>query len=166
TSIHLIQEGITELIQILPDRRFLESDRAEYNRRMALNFERVRDFLVLHYIATERTDTELWRYMRALALPESLEEKMAAWLTRGHLIRYEFGVFLPPSWVAVMLGQNLWPRGYDPRVDRLPEHELVAQAEAIRTGVQRAVAAAPDHAAYIKQSGAASMTAPHVAKAG
>jgi tryptophan halogenase len=165
TSIHLIQEGITELIQILPDKRFLESDRAEYNRRMALNFERVRDFLVLHYVATQRDDSELWRYMRALTLPDTLTEKLGAWLTRGHIIRYEFGVFLPPSWIAVMLGQNLMPGGYDPRVGRLTQAALFEKADALRSQVRKAVNAAPDHAAYLRQCGAASMTPPHAAKA-
>ncbi len=165
TSIHLIQEGITELIQILPDKRFLESDRTEYNRRMALNFERVRDFLVLHYVATQRDDSELWRYMRALTLPDTLAEKLAAWQTRGHIIRYEFGVFLPPSWIAVMLGQNLMPGGHDPRVARLTQPALFEKADALRSRVRRAVSAAPDHAAYIRNSGAASMTPPHAAKA-
>ncbi len=166
TSIHLIQEGITELIQILPDKRFLASDIAEYNRRMALNFERVRDFLLLHYVATQRDDTEMWRYFRNMTLPDTLNEKITAWLTRGHLVKYEFGVFLPPSWIAVMLGQNLIPQGYDPRVDRLPIGDLWEQADAMRNRVRTSVNAAPDHAAFIKQSGAASRTVPHTAKAG
>lgn len=166
TSIHLIQEGITELLQIFPDKRFLASDRTEYNRRMGLNFERVRDFLLLHYVATQRDDSEIWRHFRNLTLPDSLQEKISAWLTRGHLTRYEFGVFLPPSWVAVMLGQNLMPQGYDPRADKAPEQDVRQHAEALRRRIQMSVAEAPDHAAYIKQFGAASQTEPLVAKAG
>lgn len=165
TSIHLIQEGITELIQILPDKRFLASDRNEYNRRMALNFERVRDFLLLHYVATQRDDSEMWRYFRAITLPDSLQEKISAWMTRGHLIRYEFGVFLPPSWVAVLIGQNLIPHGYDPRADRLSFDQVFAEAEAMRARIGKAVAAAPGHAAFLQQAGAASGAEPLSAKA-
>jgi tryptophan halogenase len=166
TSIHLIQEGITELIQILPDKRFLASDRDEYNRRMGLNFERVRDFLLLHYVATQRDDSEMWRYFRNMTLPDSLQEKLSAWLTRGHIIPYEFGVFLPPSWVAVLVGQNQMPRGHDPRADRLADDALRQQAEALRRRIQASVAAAPDHTAFLKQSGAASGTTPRTARAG
>ena len=166
TSIHLIQEGITQLIQIFPDKRFLETDIAEYNRRMALNYERVRDFLLLHYVATQRNDSEMWRYFQNLTLPDSLQEKISAWQTRGHLIRYEFGVFLPPSWVAVMMGQNLFPTGYDPRADRMPTDDLKQKAETMRRHILQSVEASPDHAAYIKQFGAASDTGPIVAKAG
>jgi len=164
TSIHLIQEGITELIQILPDKRFLASDIAEYNRRIGLQFERVRDFLLLHYAATQRDDTEMWRYFRNLTLPDSLQEKISAWLGRGQLIRYEFGVFMPPSWVAVMLGQNLTPQGYDPRADRIPAEDLIAQAANQRNRIRAGVAAAPRHADYLKQFGASSMSAPLTAK--
>ncbi|HTN41903.1 MAG TPA: tryptophan halogenase, partial [Asticcacaulis sp.] len=85
---------------------------------------------------------------------------------RGHLIRYEFGVFLPPSWVAVMMGQNLFPTGYDPRADRMPTDDLKQKAETMRRHILQSVDASPDHAAYIKQFGAASDTGPIVAKAG
>ena len=108
----------------------------------------------------------MWRYFRNMTLPDSLQEKISAWLTRGHLIRYEFGVFMPPSWVAVLLGQNLIPRGHDPRVDRLPASDLIEQAAALRNQVRAAVAAAPRHADYIQQFGAGSMSAPLTARAG
>jgi tryptophan 7-halogenase len=166
TSIHLIQEGITELLQIFPDKRFLESDMDEYNRRMGLNFERVRDFLLLHYVATQRDDSEMWRYFRNMTLPDSLDEKIQAWLTRGQLIRYEFGVFLPPSWIAVMLGQNLMPRNYDPRVSRLPEKALLQTGNSLKQRVHDAAAATPDHGTYIRKMGAASDTGPLMAGRG
>jgi tryptophan 7-halogenase len=163
TSIHLIQEGITELVQLFPDRSFHPSDADEYNRRMSLGFERVRDFLLLHYVANQRDDGEMWRHFRNLKLPDSLEEKIAAWLTRGFIIKYEFGVFLPPSWIAVMLGQNLLPRGYDRRADAAPHDTLIRNAAAIREEVRVAAQGTPDHGAFIKQIGAASDSAPLVA---
>jgi tryptophan halogenase len=164
TSIHLIQEGITELIQLFPDKGFAPSDADEYNRRMDVNFERVRDFLLLHYVATQRDDSPMWQHFRNLALPESLREKMEAWTTRGFIVKYEFGVFLPPSWIAVMLGQNLQPRGYDRRADAAPRDVLVNNAAAILQGVRAAAQSAPEHADYIRQIGAASDTMPLVAR--
>jgi tryptophan halogenase len=108
----------------------------------------------------------MWRYFRNMTLPESLQEKISAWLSRGHLIRYEFGVFLPPSWIAVMLGQNLIPNGYDARVDRLPADALTQGAETMRSRIKASIERAPDHAAYIGQSGFASKTSPLVAGVG
>jgi tryptophan halogenase len=165
TSIHLIQEGITELIQLFPDQEFAPSDAEEYNRRMNLNFERVRDFLLLHYVATQREDSEMWRHFRNLTLPDSLQEKITAWTTRGFIIKYEFGVFLPPSWIAVLMGQNLLPRGYDRRVDAVPVDMLRRNAMSIHADTRRAAQNSPDHYAFIQQIGGASQSAPLVAAA-
>ena len=147
------------MLDLFPDKSFRHSDIDEYNRRMSLYFERVRDFLLLHYVATQRDDSEMWRHFRSMELPDSLQEKITAWTTRGYIIKYEFGLFLPPSWVAVMLGQNLQPRGYDRRVDAVAEDALVANAAAIRRDVAAAVRNTPEHAAFIGQIGAASGTA-------
>ncbi|MFD1035055.1 tryptophan halogenase family protein [Sphingomonas hankookensis] len=155
TSIHLIQDGITELLALFPTRAFDAGDIGEYNRRMALHFERVRDFLLLHYVATQRDDSPMWRHFRALTLPDSLRHKIDAWLSRGYVVPYEFGLFLPPSWVAVMLGQGLVPRGHDPRVRASDDAVLAARAATLRAEVAAAVQATPDHADYIRQSPAA-----------
>lgn len=160
TSIHLIQEGITALIELFPDTTFQASDAAEYNRRMDLNFDRVRDFLLLHYIATQRDDSEMWRYFRNMTLPDSLKEKLQAWTQRGYLQRYEQGVFLPPSWVAVMAGQNLRPESYDPRANRLSFDDVLARLETTKTANKAAVLNTPDHADYLTKFGAHSNVLP------
>ena len=149
TSIHLIQEGITSLIELFPDSTFAPSDAEEYNRRMDLNFDRVRDFLLLHYVATQRDDTKMWRHFQNMTLPKSLQEKIEAWQERGYLLRYEQGVFLPPSWVAVMTGQNLVPVGYDPRADQMSDAELLDKTEAIKRDSRLAVTETPDHGAFL-----------------
>ena len=92
-----------------------------------------------------------------------MQEKIDAWLTRGFIIKYEFGVFLPPSWIAVMLGQNLVPRGHDRRVDAAPAEVLRQNANGIRAATLGAARNSPDHYAFIKQIGAASQSAPLVA---
>lgn len=155
TSIHLIQDGITELLALFPDQGFAAEDIDEYNRRMALHFERVRDFLLLHYVATERDDSPMWRHFRALTLPDSLRHKIDTWLTRGYVVPYQFGLFLPPSWIAVMLGQGLVPKGYDPRAGGIEPGALAMRAAALRAEVAAAVRATPDHADYIRRSPAA-----------
>lgn len=160
TSIHLIQEGITSLIELFPIDAIRDLDVEEYNRKMALNFERVRDFLLLHYVATQRDDSDMWRYFQNMTLPDSLQEKIDAWLTRGYVLNYEFGVFLPPSWIAVMLGQNLMPKAYDPRADRLDLTDLNTVVQRIKTETARAVDATPSQADFLARYGAASMSAP------
>lgn len=163
TSIHLIQEGITTLIELFPGETIQSQDIEEYNQRMGLNFERVRDFLLLHYVATQRDDSEMWRYFRDMTLPESLQEKITAWKTRGYILQYEIGVFLPPSWIAVMLGQNLVPTSYDPRADRLPRDALATQLNRIKSETFRAVQDTPEQSDFLTRYGAASQTSPRVA---
>jgi len=155
TSIHLIQEGITALLELFPDKTIHTSDADEYNRRMDLNFDRVRDFLLLHYVATQRDDSEMWRYFRNMTLPESLQEKLEAWMHRGYLMRYEHGVFLPPSWVAVMAGQNLMPKAYDMRANALSEEKVKSRLDSIHRDSVTAVQQTPSHADYLTQYGAA-----------
>jgi len=175
TSIHLIQEGITALVELFPhveetspstsDKTLNgitinEKDVNEYNARMSLQFERVRDFLLLHYVANKRTDSEMWRYFNSMILPDSLQEKIDLWTRRAYIQRYEFGAFLPPSWLAVMLGQNLIPEHYDPRVNKYQIAELQKHAAGMRQDIAQAVQNCMTHSDFIKAYGAASNTAP------
>ena len=158
TSIHLIQEGITTLLELFPHDSSNELDIAEYNVRMSLQYERVRDFLLLHYVATKRDDSEMWRYFSNMTLPDSLQEKINLWLHRGYVQRYEFGAFLPPSWVAVMMGQNLHPYNYDPRVDNANFEQVKQQSQTMREDIASAVNKAQTHADFLNAMGAASNT--------
>jgi tryptophan halogenase len=149
TSIYLIQEGITKLIELFPRDEDIEIDRDEYNRLMDLEFERVRDFLVLHYHATERDDTPFWDYMRTSKVPDSLAEKMELFRRRGRIATYDFGLFLEPSWVAVYMGQRFAPQNYDSRVDLIPQDNIMNHMKGLKQLMAQTAAQMPDHAAYI-----------------
>ena len=149
TSIHLIQEGLTHLIELFPDAAFDPLDAEEYNRRMDLNFERIRDFLLLHYVATTRADSAFWRHLTAMTLPDSLQARIEAWRRRGAVPTYDFGTFLPASWIAVMLGQGLMPEGVDPAADALDADRVKSWAGRIRQETQAAVHATPPHGEYL-----------------
>jgi tryptophan 7-halogenase len=151
TSIHLIQQAITNLIELFPDRRFDPADATEFNRVMDLEYERVRDFLILHYNATERADTAFWDYCRTMQLPESLAHRMELFRERGTLVTYREGCFLDPSWIAVSLGQRMVPRHYDPLADAVPSERLAAHLHALRRAVLDAARSMPDHQQFIGQ---------------
>jgi tryptophan halogenase len=102
----------------------------------------------------------MWNYFRNMVLPESLQEKIDAWNSRGYILRYEQGVFLPPSWVAVMMGQNLLPRGYDRRTDTMDFNDMFRRLAAIKDQSAIAVQNTPDQAAYLSRIGAMSEAPP------
>jgi tryptophan 7-halogenase len=149
TSIHLIQQAITNLLELFPERRFDPADAMEFNRIMDLEYERVRDFLILHYNATERTDTEFWDYCRTMQLPDSLAHRMELFRARGTLASYREGCFLDPSWIAVYVGQRVLPRRYDPLADAVPNDRLATHLQTLRRAVLHTARSMPDHQQFI-----------------
>jgi tryptophan halogenase len=149
TSIHLVQAGISKLLALFPDRSFDPISIAEYNRLTAMQVEQIRDFLILHYKATERDDSPFWRRCRDMEIPETLERKMALFRARGRLFRYEDDLFSDNSWLAVLMGQGVTPYAYDPLADTLDETAIAQTLERIRTFMQRAADAMPTHAEFI-----------------
>jgi tryptophan halogenase len=124
TAIHLIQTGVAKLLALFPDKSFNTVEIDEYNRLMAASYEQVRDFLVLHYKATERNDSDLWNYCRNMNIPESLKRRIDLFSAAGRCFRYEDDLFSVTSWVAVLLGQGIWPSRYDEIVNSMSEQEL------------------------------------------
>jgi tryptophan halogenase len=125
TSIHFIQSGISRLMGCFPHRGFDPRGAAEYDRLTTQEYEQTRDFIVLHYKATTRQDTPLWRECGAMAIPDSLTYRLEQFRSAGRLVINSDELFTPASWVAVALGQGIVPERYDPLAD-LPESKAVA----------------------------------------
>lgn len=148
TSIHLIQTAIAKLMTVFPDRAFDPVDIAEYNRLAETEFVRIRDFLVLHYMATER-DEPLWQYTRNMPVPDTLQHKLDLYQSRGRVFRYDEELFADTSWVAVFEGQGIVPSRYDPLVDTYDLERLRAVAAKMRATIAAGADALPSHAEYI-----------------
>ena len=158
TSIHLIQSGIVKLLALFPDRRFDPVERDEYNRQMQDVYEDVRDFIILHYKATRRDDSDFWNYCRTMDLPDSLAAKLELWRAKGRLFREGRELFGTPSWVAVLLGQGIVPEAHEPAADAL-DPELIADAlDKMRTSYRRMAEHMPMHGEFIARSCAAVRT--------
>ena len=149
TSIHLIQSGVSRLIALFPHSGVDQAIIDEYNRQCTLEFERIRDFIILHYHATERTDSPFWQERRAMAVPEDLSRKMALFAANGVIYREQEDLFAEASWLQVMYGQGLEPRGYHPMADQLSDADLQRFLSDLSLVITRAVDAAPTHEAYI-----------------
>lgn len=149
TSIHLIQVGIETLLDLFPTSQPDPLYADEFNRRMEVEYLRVRDFLILHYCAAARTDTPFWNHVRTMDLPDSLREKMALFRARCVVQPYRHGLFQEPSWQAVYAGQGVTPEGGDPLAGEADLAAISAQAEAMAADIARMAAAMPEHAAML-----------------
>ncbi|GGC10299.1 tryptophan halogenase [Novosphingobium endophyticum] len=128
TAIQLIQGGVARIIEFLPSARPDPALAAEYNRQTVLEYERIRDFIIAHYCRTRR-DEPLWREVAAMDLPETLAHKLDVWDACGRIPLYDLESHQEPSWVAVLVGQGVLPRGYNPRADILPEDQIRTRME-------------------------------------
>ena len=164
TSIHLVQNGIQRLFALFPDMPVSPIDRDEYNRGMREVFEDVRDFIILHYKATQREDSQFWAYVKHMDVPDSLARKMALWQHRGRVFREGAELFAAPSWIAVMLGQNIWPETHDPIADTLDPDKVAAAMAQMRAAYADIAARLPVHEEFLRQSGSW-YTAPEAAVA-
>ncbi|MBQ5940086.1 tryptophan halogenase family protein [Massilia sp. AB1] len=151
TSIYLAQSGITRLLALFPQRDFSPLLIERFNRESAFEYERIRDFLILHYNATERDDTPFWDTCRTMPIPDSLRETVELFRADGRYFRNGEDFFALPSWVQVMLGQRIVPQGYHPIVDEMPEDRLVEVVEDLRANLKQAVATMPTHQEWINR---------------
>jgi tryptophan halogenase len=149
TSIYLIQSCIARLVNLLPDRTFSPVLIDRYNAQERFEFERIRDFIILHYHATERTDAPLWNYCRTMSIPAQLEENIRLFRDSGRFFRDAEEMFAITSWVQVMLGQRIVPRSYHPAVDEMSDEELVTFVGGVRKVIANCVQAMPLHSEFI-----------------
>jgi tryptophan halogenase len=150
TSLYLSQMAITYLIELFPlGGKVDPRDRDEFNRLVDMEYDRVRDFLILHFHATTRDDSEFWNHVRTMDVPDTLGEKMALWREAGRIEKYSDGLFYDASWIAVYIGQGIWPQRHDPRT-RLPTAEQIDRAlHTLRAAVLDEVEAMPGHREFL-----------------
>ena len=149
TSIHLIQMGIAHLITYFPTNGFEQADVQQYNRIMSDEYEWARDFIILHYKATERNDSPFWNYVREMEVPDLLQQKMDLFRANGRVFRVGDELFTKVSWLQVMHGQRIRPKSYHPLADLVSEEEIKNYLEEVEGVIKKCVDVMPTHATYI-----------------
>ena len=155
TSIHLVQSCLTRLIAMMPRREISPAVVEEYNRMVLANYLNTKDFLIAHYKVTEREDTPFWKHCRHMDIPESLRLRLEVFASQGHANVGLQDLFKEGSWFAVLLGQGLMPRDYNPVADTLSGDELKLRLSRLRSQVQDRVDGLPAHDAFIDKNCAA-----------
>lgn len=156
TSIHLIHTAISRLINFFPHSGFDAIDIAEYNALTHWEYERIRDFLVLHYKLTVRDDSDFWNYCRTMSIPDTLQRKMDLFRSNGRVFRDGLELFAETSWLQVMVGQGIMPRAYHPFAELRSETEVLAYLGNVEQVIAKCVNAMPTQTEFIAKNCAAS----------
>ena len=148
TSIHLVQAAVTQLISLLPSGGDEAALSAIFNAEMLSQYEQVRDFLILHY-KTGRAPGAFWDQCRAMDVPADLTRRLELFEAGGRLVDHEAELFGMRSWLSVMMGQDVEPRGHDPILNIIDPVAARRHIDAVRDVVQRATNALPTHQQFI-----------------
>jgi tryptophan 7-halogenase len=150
TSIHLVQSAITRLLAMFPDRDCNPILAQEFNRASRFEYERIRDFLILHYHAQQRQEP-LWRYARSMQIPETLRFKIDHFRNGGRILFDAAELFQKNNWLAVLVGQEVWPARYHPLVDLRARADATRILAEMRRAMEQAALSLPTHRQYIER---------------
>jgi tryptophan halogenase len=151
TSIHLVQSAIERVLKFLPNGPVRDADVETYNSETVFEWERVRDFIILHYHANGRPEP-FWRECATMAVPECLEEKLELFRANGRIVRFNEELFAEVGWLQVMVGQKVMPDGYHPLADAPSDTELREFLSLMRETVAKHVAGLTSHRAWLERN--------------
>lgn len=150
TSIHLVQTSVARLLKFLPQRGSGTAARDKFNQMTSLEWEQIRDFLILHYKANRRLGEPFWDRCREMPIPDSLAEKIALFEEAAIIVRDEGELFTEEGWGQVMIGQGLEPRSFSPLAAAVPTHELADFLTTLAQSYRRAAEALPTHSEFVQ----------------
>jgi tryptophan halogenase len=150
TSIHLIQQSVIRLMQNLPSKAMEQTTLDDFNNKMRFEIDNIRDFIILHYHVTQRTDSPFWRYCKGMDIPETLQQRIDLFLDSGNAYKTDRELFGETSWIQVMMGQGLMPERYHTIVDMMSDAELKKFLDNIKMTIERRVNGLPQHNEFIK----------------
>lgn len=149
TSIHLIQTSLARLLTHFPDRRFKPADIEAFNHRTVQEYERVRDFLVLHYTATRRDDTAFWRHCQTIEQPDTLKGRIEQFRDCGRIFSEPNDIFGTASWLAVLYGQGIEPVATNPLIAKVPLDRIDQIVRQVGATIDNAANEMPSHQAFL-----------------
>ncbi|WP_144208358.1 tryptophan halogenase family protein [Shewanella donghaensis] len=150
TSLHLVQSAIIRLTKLFPHNGIQQANVDEFNRQSKLEFEQIRDFIILHYHLNQKeTHNDLWQQCRDMDIPQSLKQKIALFEQTGTVMRQQDELFTEAAWVQVMLGQGIIPKDYNPLANSIQDADLSEFLVNVKQIINRAVNTMPSHQQFI-----------------
>lgn len=150
TALHLVHSAVVRLLALFPDRDFNPLLAREFNRLTRSEYERIRDFLILHYHA-QRREAPLWRQTRNLTIPDTLRYKLEQFRHSGRIVAEPLELFQNSNWLAVLIGQEVWPERYHPLVDARSEADAARYLSGIREVLAKTANTLPTHRQFIER---------------
>ena len=151
TSIHLFQKSVLNLIQSFPFYGINDTLVHYYNDLAQKEMEYARDFVVMHYKLTERTDSAFWKENAAMDVPDTLQERIELFSRSGLAYHGSGELFQSDSWVQVMLGQRLEPQGWHRLGAFMNKGEMQQVFDGLKQTVDHTVSQMMPHDAFLKQ---------------
>ena len=149
TSISLIQTGIAKMTGFLVNFEIDEKQVAEANRLNRLEYERIRDFIILHYKLNGRSNP-FWTHVREMGIPSTLEEKITAFKDAGDIKIVEQESFKEDSWVSMFYGFGLEPSSLEIPADPAKIQSIMNK---MKSAIEKGCQLASSHAEFIRTIG-------------
>ena len=149
TALHLVQSALTRLLLLFPDRDFDPALAEEFNRATFTEYEWIRDFLILHYHA-QRREEPMWCHTREMPIPASLRARIDHFRHSGRPIVETAELFQRNNWLAVLLGQQVWPQRYHPLAE-VRGGDIAQFLAWVRSAMQETARALPTHREYLER---------------
>lgn len=152
TAIYLVQATLARVMPLLdaatpPTPAAVEG----FNNVQLRQYQRIRDFIVLHYCLTQRRDSALWRHMAEMKLPDSLAYKIRAWRQLGMLVVYDHEGFDANSWLSIHAGMDHWPEHQSPWLDEVPPSFAMHYMQSRRNAIAETVQRVPPHDEFLRR---------------
>ncbi|HEY8509406.1 MAG TPA: tryptophan halogenase family protein [Steroidobacteraceae bacterium] len=149
--LHHVHSTLTRVIDLFPSANFPSCLTEEFNRLVANDLERVRDWLILHYKGSQRRDSPFWKACSAMSIPETLARKIELFASRGRVVMYDEESFPESSWTGLFIAQQCWPRQIDPRAQMLDASRVRNQLNRMKAAIFRTASALPTHREFIQR---------------
>ena len=150
TSIHLVMTSIFRLMRLFPFGADKESLAHRFNEDTRVEMEAVRDFIILHYKQTQRSDSEFWNAYRTMDIPDSLAERIEVFRSNGYVWTDDVTLFRIASWVQVMMGQGIDPGAHHNAGRLMPANALKQSMAEISDSISQKVQQMPTHQQFIE----------------
>lgn len=149
STLHMTQLAAMRLAAMLPANPASPALAIEFNRRIGTEYEALRDFTHLHYVASSWRQSGFWREMATYKRPTSLQQRIELFRSRGHIRSRDDDAWPPETWVGAMMSAEIWPEGYHPLLDTFEPRQLEQHFGRMRQAIAQAIAQMRPHRDYL-----------------